>query len=59
MLIESLIGARLGNPFDELGLVRNDKIDGYTLKVWLPYSSKVTVKKSGQQEKTGGYEVCG
>ena len=44
MLIESLMGARLSNPFDELGLVRNENIKGYTLRAWLPYSSKVTVK---------------
>lgn len=42
MLIDSLMGARLGNPFDELGLVKTE--NGFVLRAWLPYSSKVTVK---------------
>ncbi|MBQ8708225.1 MAG: 1,4-alpha-glucan branching protein GlgB [Succinivibrionaceae bacterium] len=51
MLIESLMGARLNNPFDELGLVKNNEKGGYTLRAWLPYSSKVTIKDIANQKE--------
>ena len=43
MLIDNLLGARLNNPFDELGLVKNSE-GGYVLRAWLPYSKKVVVR---------------
>ena len=36
MLIDNLLGAKLNNPFEELGLVK-DPEGGYVLRAWLPY----------------------
>lgn len=46
MLIDNLLGAKLNNPFEELGLVK-DPEGGYVLRAWLPYSSKVVVRDLG------------
>lgn len=47
MLIDDLMGARDGDPFANLGLIPNKEINGFTLRAWLPYASKVVAKDIG------------
>ena len=43
MLIDDLNNARVGNPFETLGLQKVEGQDGYVLRAWLPDAKGVDV----------------
>lgn len=57
MLLSDLLNARVNNPFEKLGLLKSEDGEGYVLRVWMPYSSAITVKDLGNTRELGKMEL--